>query len=158
RISVVAGFILKQFWLWLTRRYHRHGYAAVSFGAPVSLNAYLAESPDASVEDLGQRLMDRIGEEVPVLPVPAVAHVLTEADGPISKEVLVQHVGRLVEAVPEAHVHLPRNNDAYLVDVGLRNLRKRGMVTEGPDGIEIAEKDRALVAYYARSIAHLVPR
>ncbi|MEO0774688.1 MAG: 1-acyl-sn-glycerol-3-phosphate acyltransferase, partial [Pseudomonadota bacterium] len=68
RITVVVRFIVKQFWLWLTRRYHRHGYAAVSFGAPVSLNGFVAENPGAAVEALGERLMLRIGEEVPVLP------------------------------------------------------------------------------------------
>ena len=158
RISVVAGFIAKQFWLWIPRRYHRHGYAAVSFGTPVSLNAYQAEHPGGSVEELGQRLMERIGDEVPVLPVPAVAHVLWAADGPISKEAVIKAVGQLVEAVPEAHVHLPRNDDAYLVDVGLRNLRKRGMIKEGTEGIEIVEKDRPLVAFNASSIAHLMPQ
>uniref|UniRef100_UPI00260C905F 1-acyl-sn-glycerol-3-phosphate acyltransferase n=1 Tax=uncultured Roseovarius sp. TaxID=293344 RepID=UPI00260C905F len=72
RISVVARFILRQGWLKLRGRYHRHGYAAVSFGAPMSLRAYQAEHPAGGVEGLARALMARIGAEVPVLPVPLV--------------------------------------------------------------------------------------
>ncbi|MEO0371335.1 MAG: 1-acyl-sn-glycerol-3-phosphate acyltransferase [Pseudomonadota bacterium] len=156
RISVVAGFILRQFWLWITRRYHRHGYAAVSFGAPVSLNAFEVEHPGAQVEDLAERLMVRIGEEVPVLPVPVVAHVLLAQEGPVTEAALADAVGTLLAQVPDAHVHMPREDDGYLVEVGLRNLRKRRLVQDGPEGVVVSQKDRALVAYYARSIAHLV--
>ncbi|MEM6587430.1 MAG: 1-acyl-sn-glycerol-3-phosphate acyltransferase [Pseudomonadota bacterium] len=156
RITVVAGFIVKQFWLWLTRRYHRHGYAAVSFGAPLSLNAFVAENPGAAVEELGERLMVRIGEEVPVLPVPVVAHVLAAQDGPITEAALSAAVGDLLAGVAHAHVHMPREDDAYLVEVGLRNLRKRGLVKGGSEGVEIVKENRDLVAFYARSIAHLV--
>ena len=156
RISVVAGFIVKQFWLWITRRYHRHGYAAVSFGAPVSLNAFQAEHPNSSVKELGRRLMKRIGQEVPVLPVPAVAHVLMAQNGPIPETQLTQELATLLKDVPEAHVHMPRDDAEYMVQVGLRNLRKRGIVQDTANGIAIVEEHRDLVAYYARSIAHLV--
>ena len=156
RISVVAGFIVKQFWLWITRRYHRHGYAAVSFGAPVSLNTFQAEPTNASVKELRRLLMRRIGQEVPVLPVPAVAHVLMTHDGPIPQEQLTQAVQTLLQGVPEAHVHMPREDADYMVEVGLRNLRKRGILQETSSGIAISEEYRALVSYYARSIAHLV--
>ena len=40
---VLAGFLLRQTWLRITGRWHRFGYACVSFGAPVSLRAYLTE-------------------------------------------------------------------------------------------------------------------
>ena len=155
-ISVVASFIVKQFWLRVTGRYHRHGYAAASFGAPVSLRAFQEENPGASVKDLGVRLMTRIGEEVPVLPVPVVAHVLLQADGPVTRNALIEQIADLVAHLPEAHVHLPRDDTAYAVDVGLRNLRKRKMLVESPEGITINEADRPVVAYYANSIAHLL--
>lgn len=157
KISVVASFILKQLWLWITRRYHRHGYAAASFGAPVSLNDFEAENPGATVEQLGARLMQRIGEEVPVLPVPVVAHVLLEASAPITEAQVIAEVEALVERLPQAHVHLPRESSTYAVEVGLRNLRKRRMLREGPEGISIEARERHIVEYYARSIAHLMP-
>lgn len=157
RISVVAGFILKQVWLRIRGKYHRHGYAAVSFGSPVSLNACQAEFPDMTVEDLGDRLMQCIGREVPALPVPLVSHVLMQQSEPIQPDQLELAVWSLIDSVPEAHVHLPRDERAYLVEVGLRNLRTRRMLEEGPDGMTIREADRPVVAYYARSIAHLLP-
>ncbi len=155
RISVIAGFILKQFWLRITGRYHRHGYAAASFGAPVSLKAFEADHPGSPVRKLGALLMKRIGEEVPVLPVPLVARAVLQAGGPIRNEALQDAVRDMVAHMPTAHVHLPRGDLAYAVEVGLRNLVKRGLLTEGPDGIAIVDQERALLDYYAHSIGHL---
>ncbi|MEM1236751.1 MAG: 1-acyl-sn-glycerol-3-phosphate acyltransferase, partial [Pseudomonadota bacterium] len=61
KMSVVAGFILRQFWLRITGRFYRFGYAAVSFGSPVSLAA-LGET---TTEEVAEKLMDRIREVVP---------------------------------------------------------------------------------------------
>ncbi|MEO1139035.1 MAG: 1-acyl-sn-glycerol-3-phosphate acyltransferase [Pseudomonadota bacterium] len=155
KISVVAGFILKQFWLWVTRRYHRHGYAAASFGAPVSLKAFEAANHGGTVEDLGKLLMMRIGDEVPVLPVPLVTRALLQADGPISKQAVTAAVRDMTKHLSRAHIHVPRDNLEYSVDVGLRNLRKRALIKETPDGIEIVPEERAILAYYANSISQL---
>ena len=155
RISVVAGFILKQIWLRLIGRFHRHGYAAVSFGAPLTLSAFRHANPGAPVEELGARLMERIGEEVPVLPTPLVARAFLQAKGPLSEDALRAEVSRMIDALPHAHVHLPRNDRAYTTEVGLRMVRKRGFVQDTPEGYVIVEKERPLLAYYAASIAHL---
>ncbi len=155
KISVVATFIVKQFWLWITRRYHRHGYAAASFGAPVSLRAFQEEQPDAPVEALGEVLMRRIGEEVPVLPVPLVAHALLENDGALGREALTRRAGELTEQISQAHVHIPRDDLGYAIDVGTRNLLKRGLIEETPDGFVVVDAERAILAYYANSITQL---
>ncbi len=155
RISVVARFLFKQIWLRITGRYHRHGYAAASFGAPVSLNTFEAQHPGSPVKELGRLLMQRIGEEVPVLPVPLVARALLQAEGPLARGTLDKHVGQMVEALPQAHVHLPRGDLHYAVEVGLRNLRKRQLVTEEGGQITISPEERDILAHYAESIAHL---
>ena len=154
RISVVARFILHQVWLWLRRRYHRHGYAAVSFGAPLSLRDFRRDHPDAPVEDLGAELMRRIGQEVPVLPVPMVARALVR-HGAMDRPALEQEVASMLEQLPQTHVHLPRNDVAYAVEVGLRTLARRKMVREEGGRIAPVEADRPILDYYARSIAHL---
>ncbi len=151
RISVVFGFALKQMWLRVTGRYHRFGYAAVSFGAPVSLKAHKGDVPK-----LAQVLMRRIGEEVPVLPVPLVATVLMAADGPISMSELTTRVDRLIEELPQAHVHIAHEDRAYTAEVGLRSLTRRRLVTESDGGLRIDPAQRAVVGYYAASIAHLI--
>jgi glycerol-3-phosphate O-acyltransferase len=155
RNSVVMRFIFNQFWLRLTGRYHRHGYAAASFGAPVSLNKFEAENARGDIKDLGRLLMQRIGEEIPVLPVPLVARALLDADGPITKPDLEQAVVGLMQALPNAHVHLPRDDKSYATEVGLRNLIKRKLVENNDGQISVIEDERPVVAYYAASIGHL---
>jgi glycerol-3-phosphate O-acyltransferase len=155
RIGVVARFILRQVWCRVTGGEGRHGHAAASFGAPVSLRAFAADHPGAPIEMLGTTLMQRIGAEVPVLPVPLVAHVLLEAPGPLARPALEAGVADLLGRLPESHVRLPDGGTAETVTAGLDILRARAMLEETDDGIAIAGQERALAAYYARSIAHL---
>jgi glycerol-3-phosphate O-acyltransferase len=76
----------------------RFGIAAVSFGAPLSLDAWMKEhAPDlprlsreeraARVAELLRALMARIGDAIPATPVPLTAHALVQAgalEGPVS--------------------------------------------------------------------------
>lgn len=155
RISVIARFILRQFWLRITGRYHRHGYAAASFGAPVSLAEFEREHPGAPVKKLGMLLMRRIGEGVPVLPVPLVARALLLAGGARRREELEADIAGMIEALPKAHIHLPRGDLSYAVEVGLRNLLKRNLIAESANGFHLVESERTVTGYYANSIAHL---
>ena len=154
RISVVARFILHQFWLWLTRRYHRHGYAAVSFGAPLSLAGFQQDHPGAPVEALGQHLMQRIGDEVPVVPVPLVARALL-TEGAMPRSGLEQAVAKMVSHLPHRDMCLPRADMAHAVESGLRTLLRRGLVSETDGVIAPVGEHEAILAFYARSIAHL---
>ncbi|MEM9435565.1 MAG: 1-acyl-sn-glycerol-3-phosphate acyltransferase [Pseudomonadota bacterium] len=149
RISVVAGFALKQLWLRLTGRFHRFGYAAVSFGQPLALSGMAG----ASTEDVAAELMSRIESVTPVLPVPVVAQALLS--GAKDRTAVELYVTALVKETPDAHIHLPRNSVQYAVEVGLRNLVRRGAVTEGEGAYDIC--DAALLQYYAASVAHLAP-
>jgi glycerol-3-phosphate O-acyltransferase len=55
-----------------------------------------------------------------------------------------------------AHVHIPRHDQEYAVDVGLRMLLLRHMVVL-ENGVYRANPDeRALLAYYANAMAHLL--
>ncbi|QGX97310.1 glycerol-3-phosphate acyltransferase [Roseovarius faecimaris] len=155
RISVVAFWFLKQNWLRLTGRYHRQGYASVSFGAPVALSEFRKTHPRGDVKDLGRVLMEKIGAEVPVLPTPLVARILLEADAPVPEDRLDDLMQAAMAEAPEAHVHLARGDIQYTAEVGLRMLRKRGLVEDTPDGVSIVAQERPLLEYYANSIAHL---
>jgi glycerol-3-phosphate O-acyltransferase len=155
RISVVALWFIKLNWLRLIGRYHRHGYAAVSFGAPVAYSEFRRTNPEGDVKDLGRLLMKRIGDEVPVLPTPMTARILLQAEGPLSQEQVDAQMAQMMESVPQAHIHVARGDIQYTAEVGLRMLRKRGFVEDTPEGIVIVEKERALLEYYANSIAHL---
>ncbi|MEL6549511.1 MAG: 1-acyl-sn-glycerol-3-phosphate acyltransferase [Pseudomonadota bacterium] len=149
RISVVAGFALKQFWLRVTGRFYRFGYAAVSFGRPLSLMS-MGEVP---TEAVAGELMARINAVIPVLPVPIVARALL--DGARDRIAVERYATSLVKRAPEAHIHLPRNSVAYAVEVGLRNLTLREAVREADGALEVT--DAGLLRYYAASIAHHFP-
>ena len=157
RISVIARFVLRQVWLRLRGRYHRHGRAAVSFGAPLSLKAFERAQPDAGVEGLARALMARIGTEVPLLPVPLVARALICAGGAMDRAALERAVAEMVAQVPQAVLHPQEGGDddaGAVAHFGVQALAGRGMVSLAGEGVEIAPEERAMVAYYAASIAH----
>ena len=156
KISVVGKFLVRQLWLRLRGKYHRFGYAAVSFGAPVSLRDFGAGRAGDFLEPLAEELMRRIGEEVPVLPVPLVAAALLDAQGPLTRPELEDAVFALMEGLPKAHVHIPRGDKSYAVEVGLRNLRRREIVAEADGRLAISEANRPLLKYYAASVRHLL--
>lgn len=143
----------------LTGRFHRFGYASVSFGQPLSLTEFLAQNPqiaDRPTGLLARTLMARIRAVVPVLPVPLVAAVLLERDGRTRTEI----AARFAELVAEmeargAHVHMPKAGLDYAVDFALRHLELRKLARREGGGWAVVAEDRALVTYYANTIAHL---
>ena len=155
-IGLVARSVLRLLWLRLRGRYHRFGYAAVSFGAPMSLKAHLAAQPDTSTEALAEVLMARIGEIVPVLPVPLVAWLL-QRHGPMTRGEIESGLNALLPRIPQAHVHIPRDDMAYATEVGLRNLIRRNLVDETDGRITSRLEAQPTLDYYAASIAHLMP-
>jgi glycerol-3-phosphate O-acyltransferase len=86
-----------------------------------------------------------------------VATALLEASAPLSMLELKSRVLALVQRLEArgAHVHIPRRDQEYAIEVGLRMLRLRHLVAEA-DGLYSAEPDEiALLRYYANSIGHL---
>lgn len=156
RIGVIAGHVLKQLWLRLTGRYHRFGYAAVSFGAPLSLRAYRAQAQGDLTKPLARQLMRRIGQIVPILPVPLVSWLLLR-HGAMTRAELETHLDAVLREVPQAHVHLPRHNRVYTVEVGLRDLVERGVLALQGDRYVPDPAQIDLLHFYASSICHLMP-
>jgi len=155
-IGVVAGKAAKQLWLRVTGRYHRFGYAAVSFGNPVSLRDFSAGIDGDVTVPLAEALMQRIGEIVPILPVPAVCWLIS-GNGPMTHEEVEQGLSQMIMDLPQAHIHVPRDDQTYAAEVGLRNLVERKVLTL-QDGTYTANPDQAeLIGYYANSIRHLMP-
>jgi glycerol-3-phosphate O-acyltransferase len=148
-------------------RWHRNGYAAVSFGTPVSLRAYarernldfrrLAEEQRFSeVEALGTMLMRQVGKLVPVLPVSLVAAALLRAEGGARSAAEIESAARaLVEQARArgAHVHVPRQDLGYAVRVGLRMLELRRIVEASNAVYSVNPGETLLLRYYANSIA-----
>jgi hypothetical protein len=136
---VLGGFLVRGLWLRLRRRWYRYGYACVSFGNPMSLRAYLAErgvdlralpaeQRFAEIERLGTRLMHEVGRVVPALPVSLVATVILHGgERGLSSLEIKGAVFELMETLKGegAHVHIPRQDQEYAVEVGLRMLLMR---------------------------------
>jgi glycerol-3-phosphate O-acyltransferase len=153
----------------LSGRWYRFGYACVSFGAPLSLRQYVKErgidfrvldqqTRFVEVERLAKVLMEKAGAVVPALPVALVATALLAASAPLSVLELKARVLDLMQrlSIRGTHVHIPRGDREYAIEVGLRMLRLRHLVAEA-DGLYSVQPDEiALLRYYANSIAHLL--
>jgi glycerol-3-phosphate O-acyltransferase len=155
RLSVVGGNIMKQLWLRVTGRYHKYGYAAVSFGHPVSLRAFSAGKEGDLTLPLAQELMQKIGEVVPVLPVPAVSWLILR-NGPMTHSEVEHGMSQMTRELPQAHIHLPRDDQAYAAEVGLRNLVERRILTLKDGTYAANPDDMDLLTFYANSIRHLM--
>jgi glycerol-3-phosphate O-acyltransferase len=55
-----------------------------------------------------------------------------------------------------AHVHIPRHDQEYAVEVGLRMLLMRHLVLLEDSVYRANPKEQALLRYYANAIAHLL--
>lgn len=153
RISVVFRAILKQVWLRITGRFHRFGYAAVSFGEPLVLSDLEGAPGDADA--LSEKIMARISEAVPVLPVPLIAFLLLR-HGTMTREALEVAFEKTMQRVAEANGHLPRNNCDCAVELSLQSLLDRGVVVKEGEVLRIPEGRVALAEFYANSIKHLI--
>ncbi|MGR3793811.1 1-acyl-sn-glycerol-3-phosphate acyltransferase [Vannielia sp. SX4] len=149
RIRVVFRWLARRLILRVRGMTHHLGYAAVSFGDPLSLASFPGDT-----EALGQELMARIEAVMPVLPVPLLAAMLLEAEGPLDRATLERRWNARLRALEGAGVvlHVPRGNPAYALENALRILRDRNLLAEGPEGTAAAPHETALFRFYAASI------
>jgi glycerol-3-phosphate O-acyltransferase len=167
---VLASFLWQNLKLRIRRKLYRYGYACVSFGKPISLRQYVTERGIyfrtldesrrfAETERLGAMLMQKVGEVVPALPVSMVATVILQAARPLSALELKAQVAALIRCLTDsgAHIHIPRADQDYAVEVGLRMLLLRHLVEEEGGLYRTNPAEVALLRYYANSIAHLTP-
>jgi glycerol-3-phosphate O-acyltransferase len=168
-IGVAAAYLMRQFWFALRGRRYRFGYACVNFGSPLSMRAYVRQqgldfrtlddaTRRAAVAEVAALLMRRIGDVVPVLPVPLVATVLLRDPArAMSVLELKGEVLALMRAVEAAgsHVYVPRGDRDYAIDVGLRMLSLRRLVAERDGLLRVRADELPLLRYYANSLAHL---
>lgn len=155
--------LVRYFWLHLrlrfSGRFHRFGYAAVSFGAPLSLQRFLENNPNHPTEGLGQLLMSRIDAILPVLPVPVIAKVLRDNPEGLSTDALLAIFEERVEAMTSQrqHVHVPRADMRYAAQVGLRTLTLRNIVKENQGFITLNPDESRLLDYYANMLPQTSP-
>jgi glycerol-3-phosphate O-acyltransferase len=164
-------FGLRQALLWGMGRWHRFGYACVNFGTPVSMREWSRargldfrsldkEARSARVAELGGALMEAVARVIPALPVSLLATALLEGGGrvPVSTIDLHARVQGLMRRLGAAgaHVYMPREDEAYAIEVGLRMLVQRRLVEERDGGWATARGEEPTLRYYAAAIAPLL--
>ncbi len=167
---IFLRFIGHQLWLRVTGHWHRFGYACVSFGTPVSLRDYLAntgidlrtvphDTRTHEIEKLGDHLMKAVGDVIPALPVSLVATVLLEAPRPLTLFEVKGEVFRLMSELEAsgAYVHIPREDRDYAINVGLRMLTLRHLITDKLERYQVNPDELVILKYYANAITHLRP-
>jgi len=155
-LTPIWRYVRRQTWLRLTSKYHRYGYAAVSFGTPLSLTEFLHQPHEDSPSQLGTELMARIASVMPITPVPLVAHALAEGvRSMVALDALIRR--RIDEArARDATVHIPRNDIDYTIESGLRALIERRVLSREGDRLTLNEDAIDLMQFYAASVAHLL--
>jgi glycerol-3-phosphate O-acyltransferase len=169
-LATTLGFTLRQLGLAARSRWHRFGYACVTFGAPISMRHYLRErrldfralpatEQSERLAALGAELMAAVGAVVPVVPVALVASVFV-ASAPGSALSLLELKAAAWRRMAEleaagARVYVPRRDQEYAIEAGLRMLTLRHLVEERQGLYAVREAELPLLRYYANSIAHL---
>ena len=153
----IAAFLLRHLWRKLRGRFQRFGYAAVSFGTPLSLAAFLTDTHAAPTERLAEALMDRIRANVPVLPVPLAALALGE-DRQVDEPTLRIRAAALVGTFEAkgAHLNLPSGSSDARLEAGLQSLAVRGIVSRSEGRVTVNPGDSDLIAFYAASVRQLL--
>jgi glycerol-3-phosphate O-acyltransferase len=140
----------------LTGRYHHYGYAAVSFGEPLSLTDFIANERGDQAKALGSTLMGRIAQVMPITPVPLVAHALN--DGVRSVVALEALVRRRLNAATTtgAQIYVPHDEIAMTIEAGLGALIERRVLSRTGDILTVTPEGEKLIAFYAASVDHLL--
>jgi glycerol-3-phosphate O-acyltransferase len=153
----------------VTRRWKRYGRAAVTVGAPMPLEAWFAFNADlfqlakperrARVQSLCDDVMSRIGELVPVTPVPLACAAIQSFDRDfIPRADLLARMLEMRNALLELNGRVIRHERGIeeTFDRAWRMLRMRRVLAEEGAGYVVLPRGRELVSYYANSVAHLL--
>lgn len=153
----------------LTRRWKRYGRAAVTVGKPVPLAGWFEREQDlfrlprperlARVQLLSDGIMGRIGDIMPVTPVPLACAAIQSFDGDfIPRLALLERMEDMRDALLSLNAEVVRGDR----DIGetferaWRMLRMRRILAASGTGYAVLPRGRPLVTYYANSIAHLL--
>ncbi|WP_323035754.1 1-acyl-sn-glycerol-3-phosphate acyltransferase [Pararhodobacter sp.] len=154
RMSEALGWVIQLVWLKARGKFHKFGYAAVCYGAPLSLQDFLTHQPGASTEVLADTLMTRIRAAVPLLPVPLAAAAVVKVGGSASMADLTAKALELVATARQrrANMHLPEGTPEAAMRSGIDALILRGILERDGETIRIAPRQERTLGYYAASV------
>ncbi len=155
-IGIVASSALSLLWLWVRRRYHRHGYAGVNFGTPLSLRAFSREHSGDLTVPMARELHERLSGIIPITPVPALAWLL-QTKGAMPRDTIRTEMHALLTGISSTDIPLPPFRIDTAIELGLKRMEERGLVIEHEGRLEPAADKAHLLEFYANSIRHLMP-
>ena len=153
RWSMPLRYLSRQVQLLLTGRFTRLGYAAVSFGRPLSLTAFLATPHADPAEALGQALMTRIAEVLPILPTALACEALVR--GARDRGAVAAHLARRAGALAARGHPLHHAADAAdeAAEAALRMLAVRRIVRLDGEAVTPVARQMDLIRFYARTLS-----
>ena len=169
QIAEVVSYVLKVSVRFLLRRAKRYGRACVNFGAPLSVDAWLAARPGVlalpreerlpRIKELADEVMARIAAIMPVTAVSLAAAALLRLPGDrLSRpgwEALMDEL-RSVLRGRGARLIGEERPSAEILDRALVMLTLRRVVAPEGDGFRIDRGQDPLLRYYANSIEHFL--
>ena len=164
-----AMFLLRLAMRKLQGRSAGFGMACANFAEPLSLRDWSNERGIdlsrmdrdaffAAVEALGAELTDRITDVVPILAVPVVSLIVTEADRPLDAEEIKSRAMRWFDEVRAlgAHIGLKDGSEPAEIEAAVQRMRRRKLIEKQESGrlVPVAQ-ERPLLTYYAASIVQV---
>ncbi len=125
--------------------------AYVTFGVPISVDGYNAESR-TSVLELGHLMMERIGRQVKVLPTALVAAAMRPSNPDAE---LADRITVMIDHLRATGANLGVHTAAEAIAAAAEPLEARGIIARDEGRFRV--RDRSVLRYYARSIEHLLP-
>ena len=170
QLTTVVHYLFFNVMRLLTLSLKRYGRVAVNFGTPISMRDWVRERPGVleqpkedrlpQMQELADDVMARIGDILPVTPVPLVAAAL------LSFGESVVRSDALLDRIDEFRDHLlgrgaklvqPERRPDIILDRAWRMLSMRRLAVHDHGSYVILPRQRPLLEYYANSIRHLLP-
>lgn len=166
-IKTTIGFAWRNLRLVMRSKWQRLGFATVYFGKPVSMHEYCATRNIAlnkldqaerfvHVESVANRLMERIQQVIPVLPIALIAEVLLDQSKICTGLDIKVKAMELIAAMAAkgAQIALPVRARDHILSMALDMLVLRHIVVETDDMYQIAPGQEQILQYYANSLRH----
>ena len=155
----------------LTGQLKRYGRVSVAFGTPLSVRGWLAAQPPGilalpkgerlpHLQRLAELALERIGQVVPVTPVPlAAAALLSFGASVVPRDRVLERMDEIRDRLTDGDAKVVRQ-ELPITEVWARAWlmlsMRRLVLAQGPD-LVILPRERPLLEYYANSIRHLLP-
>ena len=140
----------------LTGRFLKFGYAAVTYGAPLSLEKFKAERGTDAITDLGRELMARVRARVPITPIPVLAHILATSQTPMSNDDLCKALEESLTDLASTASNVIKMQESPETEAkfAVRHLLMRKVITDQKGVIEVVPGNEPLLEFYENSISH----